>query len=101
MRHILYKSCYSVVSVINNNGFVSKDCIVREGFMHSMVKMTGQILLGGQINCSLMAVEDELPFLTSGFFLRVIVPWNTAVGVNIVLSRVSDTKGGACLTGRT
>lgn len=69
MRHALYKSCSSLVLVIKNNGFVSKDCIIREGFMHSIVKMVGQIPLGGWVNCNLMAFEDELPFLTSGLLL--------------------------------
>lgn len=69
MRHTLYKSCSSLVLVIKNNGFVSKACMIKEGFMHSIVKMIGQIRLLGWVNCNLMAVEDELSLLTSGLFL--------------------------------
>lgn len=70
MRHMLYKSCSRLVLIIKNKGFVSKDCVIREGFMHRILKMMVQIPLGGWVNCSLMAVEDELPFWTLPELMR-------------------------------
>lgn len=69
VRQTLEKSCSRLVSVIQNHGFVSKDCIVGEGFVHSFVETVGQTALGGRVNCNLMCIEDELPFLTSGLLL--------------------------------
>lgn len=69
MRHTLCKSCFSLVLVIKNNGFVIKDCIIKEGCVRSIVKLMGHRTLGGWVNCNLMAAKDELPFLTSGLLL--------------------------------
>ena len=50
MRRILCKSCCSLVSGINTNSVVSKDGVLREGFVHNIVKVAGQKPLGGQAN---------------------------------------------------
>ena len=73
MRCILCKSCYSLISGINNNSVVSKDYVLREGFMYNIMKVAGQKPLGGQANWNFMAVEDELPFLTCGFLLSLMM----------------------------
>lgn len=60
---MLYKSSFTLALVIKNNGFVIKECIIKEGFIHSIVKLMGHRMLGGWVNCNLTAIEDELPFL--------------------------------------
>lgn len=63
MRHILYKSSFILALVIKNDGFVIKENIIKEGFIHRIVQLMGHRTLGGWVNCNLTAIEDELPFL--------------------------------------